>query len=64
MQISEVVDTDSGGVAIKGTLSEQEKNIVVTIGLNMIYAQGLMSQMLPSLEEASVDEHDAPEGIQ
>lgn len=65
MQVESIVENDNGTATFTGTLSEQELQIVVTVGLNMLYAQGLIQAMAPDVdvsEHTSV--HDEPTEIQ
>lgn len=72
MQINQVVENEDGGATISGSLSGQELEVAVTLGLNMLYAQGLMGQLAPSLqvvpedvrEVNTYDLHDGPEQSQ
>lgn len=68
MQINQVIENEDGSANITGTLSGQELEVAVALGLNMLYAQGLMSQLTPSLdlEENSIvveahQFHDEPD---
>ena len=61
MQINQLVENENGSVQFSGELSAQECEIVLALGLNMLYAQGLLSQMAP---EINVDTHEPPEEIQ
>jgi len=58
MQINQVIEGEDGSAVITGKLSGQELTVAVTLGLNMLYAQGLMQQLVPTLE---VEEEDNEE---
>jgi hypothetical protein len=65
MKIEQVYEQDDKSVKISGTLSEQEHALVLTCGLNLLYAQGLLSQLLPDIdvqEEDSLSEEGPEDG--
>lgn len=61
MQVESIIENDNGTATFTGNLSAQELQIVVTVGLNMLYANGLISQMAP---DVNVDVHDTPTEMQ
>ena len=61
MQINHVVENEDTTTTVTGVLSQEETQLVMSVGLNVIYAQGLLSQLVPSLDE---NVHEAPEGLQ
>ena len=51
MQVKAVIEQDDKSIVFEGTLSPDEAALVVTMGLNMLYSQGLLAHLVPSLEE-------------
>ncbi len=54
MNVNQVVETEDGNFSISGDLTANEHNVVLSLGLNVLFAKGLMSQLMPSLDVSEV----------
>lgn len=55
MRVNKIVKNDDNIYSFDGELSEDEHSLVITLGLNFLYAQGLMETMAPSVNVTEVD---------
>lgn len=61
MNITKTIETDEGSVTFTGELTDVELDLVLSVGLNYLLAQGALP--LKKLDKMS-DAHEMPEGIQ
>ena len=59
MKIENTVKTDEGTFQFNGELSQDEHDLVLTIGLNFLYAQGLMGTMAPNVDVSIMEGSEA-----
>lgn len=50
MRVSNVLKSDENTYKFEGELSEEEHSLVITLGLNFLYAQGLLAAMTPNVD--------------
>lgn len=56
MRVNSVTKTDEGTFSFDGEITQQEHDIVVTMGLNFLLAQGLLETLVPNVEVTEVNE--------
>ena len=55
MQVHNVTQTPEGLFSFDGELSASEHDLVVTMGLNFLYAQGVLSSVVPNITVTELD---------
>lgn len=55
MKVKNVVKNDDEVVVFEGELSKDEHDLVISVGLNFLYAQGLLGSMTPDIDATQVD---------
>ena len=55
MKISKTVQTEKGRVRFEGDVTQQEYDLIMEIGLNVLLAQGAIPFALRQIEEESED---------
>lgn len=56
MRVNKVTKTDEGVFSFDGELTAQEHDIVITMGLNFLLAQGLLDVVAPNVSVMEVSE--------
>lgn len=59
MKIQNTVKTDEGVFKFNGELSQDEHDLVLTVGLNFLYAQGLIDTMVPNVDVSLMEGSEA-----
>lgn len=55
MKVKNVVKNDDDVVLFEGELSNEEHDLVITVGLNFLYAQGLLGSMVPDIDATQLE---------
>ena len=55
MKVKNVVKNDDDVVVFEGELSSEEHDLVITVGLNFLYAQGLLGSMAPNIDATQLE---------
>lgn len=50
MRVNKIVKSDENVYSFDGELSDDEHALVITLGLNFLYAQGLLETMAPNVD--------------
>lgn len=59
MKVEKITQTDEGIFKFQGELSQDEHDLVITVGLNFLYAQGVLDTMTPDIDVSMVEGSEA-----
>ena len=59
MKVDTVAKTDEGVFKFNGELSEDEHALVLSVGLNFLYAQGVADSLVPNIDVSVVEGSEA-----